>query len=347
VKLSSVATDVMGASGRDMMRALIAGRTDPDALAELARGKLRAKLPQLRKALATRFKEHHAFLLERMLAHVQDLEDNIAALSERIEASMSPFSAEQALLCTIPGVGEHAAEVLGTEIGIDMAQFPTAGHLASWAGMCPGQRESRLASADRPRPARAPSGCARRSSSPPGGRRAWTAPTCESATCTSAVAGVTRRPSSPSPMRSSSPPTGSCPPQSPTTTPVQSHCAGSVRSTSSGVPSLNSGRSATRSPSSPARHSTSGCARAGLRPAPRSRALKSVSAVPSFSHQTDRSCRFQVWARRALAGPIRPITTAVGARRPGAGRAGSNTSVPASVTRPVKAPPPGGFSAGH
>jgi transposase len=142
VKLSSVATDVMGASGRDMMRALIAGRSDPDALAELARGKLRAKLPQLRKALTARFKEHHAFLLERMLAHVQDLEDDIAALSERIEASMSPFSAEQALLCTIPGVGQHTAEVLVAEIGIDMAQFPTAGHLASWAGMCPGQRES-------------------------------------------------------------------------------------------------------------------------------------------------------------------------------------------------------------
>lgn len=92
VKLSSVATDVMGASGRDMMRALIAGSADPEALAELARGKLRAKLPALRKALTSRFREHHAFLLERMLTHVEDLEADIKAISERIEAACAPFA---------------------------------------------------------------------------------------------------------------------------------------------------------------------------------------------------------------------------------------------------------------
>jgi transposase len=142
VKLATVATDVIGVSGRDMMRALIAGRADPEALAELARGKLRAKLPALRKALTGRFREHHAFLLERMLAHVEDLEDDIAALSERVEAATVPFAAEVELLCSIPGVGQRSAEVILAEIGADMGVFPTEGHLASWAGMCPGQRES-------------------------------------------------------------------------------------------------------------------------------------------------------------------------------------------------------------
>ena len=142
VKLATVASDVMGASGRDMMRALIAGRADPEVLADLARGKLRAKLPALRKALTARFRDHHAFLLERMLAHVEDLEADIAALSERIEAATAPFGVEVELLCSIPGVGKRSAEVILAEIGADMSRFPTAGHLASWAGMCPGQRES-------------------------------------------------------------------------------------------------------------------------------------------------------------------------------------------------------------
>jgi transposase len=142
VKLSSVATDVMGVSGRDMMRALIAGSADPEALAELARGKLRAKLPALRKALTSRFREHHAFLLERMLTHVEDLETDIAAISDRIEAACAPFAVQIEALQSIPGVGARVAEVILAEIGPDMSVFPTEGHLASWAGMCPGQRES-------------------------------------------------------------------------------------------------------------------------------------------------------------------------------------------------------------
>lgn len=142
VKLSSVASDAMGASGRDMMRALIAGSTDPEALADLARGKLRAKLPALRKALTGRFREHHAFLLERMLSHVDDLEADIAALTERIEGATAPFAGQCLLLQSIPGVGRHSAEVILAEMGADMTVFPTPGHLASWAGMCPGQRES-------------------------------------------------------------------------------------------------------------------------------------------------------------------------------------------------------------
>ena len=142
VKLSCVATDVMGASGRAMMRALIDGQADPEALAELARGRLRAKLPALRRALTGRFEEHHAFLLERMLAHVEDLESDIAALSGRIEEQIRPFEPAITLLRSIPGVERRAAEVIVAETGADMSRFPSAGHLASWAGVCPGQNES-------------------------------------------------------------------------------------------------------------------------------------------------------------------------------------------------------------
>ena len=142
VKLSCVATDVMGVSGRAMMRALIDGNADADALAELAKGKLRNKLPALRKALEGRFREHHASLLERSLAHIDALEDDIAALSAPIEEQISPFAKAVELLCTIPGVQQRTAEVIIAETGGDMRAFPSAKHLASWAGVCPGQRES-------------------------------------------------------------------------------------------------------------------------------------------------------------------------------------------------------------
>ena len=142
MKLSCVATDVMGVSGRAMMRALIDGHADPHALAELAKGKLRKKLPELRKALEGRFRAHHAFLLERMLAHISELEDDIQAISGRVEEQIAPFEKKVELLCTIPGVAQRAAEVLIAETGRDMSAFPSAKHLASWAGVCPGQRES-------------------------------------------------------------------------------------------------------------------------------------------------------------------------------------------------------------
>jgi len=142
VKLACVATDVMGVSGRAMMRELIEGHADADALAELAKGKLRKKLPELRKALVGRFRTHHAFMLEQMLAHIDVLEDDIAALSARIEEQISPFATKVQLLCTIPGVQQRTAEVIIAETGGDMSAFPSAKHLASWAGVCPGQRES-------------------------------------------------------------------------------------------------------------------------------------------------------------------------------------------------------------
>ncbi len=125
-----------------MMRALIGGVADPEVLADLARARLRAKLPELRRALTARFREHHAFLLGRMLAHVQALEEDIEELSGRIAELVEPWQGQLMILDSITGVGPRAAEVILAEIGPDMSRFPTAGHLASWAGRCPGQRES-------------------------------------------------------------------------------------------------------------------------------------------------------------------------------------------------------------
>ncbi len=142
VKLATVASDVMGVSGRAMMRALIEGQADPKALAELAKGKLRAKLPALHKALTSQFRGHHAFLLERMLAHVVDLESDIEAIQERIEAAVNPFRRQIEILDSIPGVGAVAAQAILAEIGPDMSVFPSARHCASWATVCPGQDES-------------------------------------------------------------------------------------------------------------------------------------------------------------------------------------------------------------
>lgn len=142
VKLATVATDVMGVSGREMMRALIGGVADPQVLADLARARLRTKLPELRRVLTARFREHHAFLLARMLAHIEALEQDIDVLSERIVELIQPWQGQVTILDSITGVGPRAAEVILAEIGPDMSRFPTAGHLASWAGRCPGQRES-------------------------------------------------------------------------------------------------------------------------------------------------------------------------------------------------------------
>lgn len=142
IKLATVATDILGVSGRDMLHALVAGTTDPDILADLARGTLRKKLPALRQALAGRFRAHHAFMVSQHLGHLDYLDEAITSLSGRIEEALRPFAAEQARLDSIPGVAQRTAEVLIAEIGVDMRQFPTAQHLASWAGLCPGQNES-------------------------------------------------------------------------------------------------------------------------------------------------------------------------------------------------------------
>src|SRR6266545_2039805 len=143
IKLTSVASETLGVSARLMLEALVAGTHDPDVLAELAKGKLRAKLPELREALHGRFRgEHHGLLVAQILAHIDYLDETIAFLSERIEQLIAPFSRERELLETIPGIGRTAAQVLIAEVGVDMSVFPTSAHLASWAGQCPGNRES-------------------------------------------------------------------------------------------------------------------------------------------------------------------------------------------------------------
>jgi transposase len=142
IKLASVATDVLGVSGRDMLEALIAGVTDPEALADLARKRLRAKLPQLQQALRGYVTEHHRFLLRLHLDHVAQLDELIGRLGLRIEEALAPFAQAMEQLQTIPGVSERVAETIVAEVGPDMGRFATAGHLASWAGMCPGNNES-------------------------------------------------------------------------------------------------------------------------------------------------------------------------------------------------------------
>ena len=142
IKLSSVATDIMGVSGRAMIDWLVEGRTNPEALAELARGRLRAKLPQLRKALAGQFTGHHAFLVREILAHLDYLEEALARLDERIEEHIRPFAEELARLMTIPGVQTKTAEVMVAECGVEMSKFPTRKHLGSWSGLAPGQHQS-------------------------------------------------------------------------------------------------------------------------------------------------------------------------------------------------------------
>ncbi|MCA1701584.1 MAG: IS110 family transposase, partial [Actinobacteria bacterium] len=142
IKLSSVASEVLGKSARLMLDALISGTNDPGLLADLAKGALRKKIPALREALQGRFTGHHALLISQMLAQIDFLDETIATLSERVEELTRPFSRELELLDTIPGVDKRAGEMLLAEIGPDMSRFPTEAHLASWGGMCPGQRES-------------------------------------------------------------------------------------------------------------------------------------------------------------------------------------------------------------
>lgn len=142
IKLASVATDILGVSGRAMLEALVEGTTDPEVLADLARGKLRKKLPALRQALAGRFRPHHAFLVGQLLAHVDYLDEAITTVSEEIEARLAPFEAHLTRLDTVHGIARRTAEVIIAEIGVDMTVFPSDHHLASWAGMCPGNNES-------------------------------------------------------------------------------------------------------------------------------------------------------------------------------------------------------------
>jgi transposase len=142
IKLCDVATDIMGLSSRQMLAALAGGETDAAAMAQLAQGRLRDKLPGLERALVGRVGSHQRFLLARQLAHIDFLDASIAEVSAEIAGRLRPCEAKLERLATIPGVGRRTAELLVAEIGTDMSRFPTSGHLASWAGMCPGNDES-------------------------------------------------------------------------------------------------------------------------------------------------------------------------------------------------------------
>lgn len=142
IKLTSVATDIMGVSGRQILSALVEGQRDERAMAELAKGRMREKIPQLEGALKGRFRPHQRFMVAQQLAHIDFLDEAIEKVSTQIEERMAPFGWALDLLVTIRGVGQRTAEVIIAEIGVDMKRFPTSGHLASWAGMCPGNNES-------------------------------------------------------------------------------------------------------------------------------------------------------------------------------------------------------------
>jgi transposase len=142
VKLASVVTDIRGASARAMLAALVAGETEPTVLADLAQGRMRSKREVIAQAVVGRFTAHHAFLLTEHLSQLDYLEDAITRVSAEITQRLADDQAALELLDTIPGVGQRAAEIIIAEIGTDLSRFPSAKHLASWAGMCPGNQES-------------------------------------------------------------------------------------------------------------------------------------------------------------------------------------------------------------
>ena len=142
IKLGAVASDVMGASGQQMLRAIIEGETDPERLSKMARKRMRNRIPELRLALEGKIRDHHRDLLRHLMKHWSFLGDEIASLDEEIKGRMRPFEEAIALWQTIPGISQLTAWNLVAEIGVNMDQFPSSEHLASWAGLCPGNNES-------------------------------------------------------------------------------------------------------------------------------------------------------------------------------------------------------------
>lgn len=142
IKLASVVTDIMGVSGRAMLNAIVAGQADPQTMADLAKGRLRQKLPALQQALSGRVRSHQRFILAQLLAHIDFLDEALSQCSQEIAERLSPVEEDVQRLCTIPGIKRKTAELIVAEIGTDMSRFPSAKHLASWAGLCPGNCES-------------------------------------------------------------------------------------------------------------------------------------------------------------------------------------------------------------
>lgn len=142
IKLASVASQIAGVSGRAILEALVASEADPAAMADLAKGRLRDKRDSLEAALTGRMGDHQRFLLGIMLGHLDELDARIVGLTAEIEARLHPFEPQLAWLTSIPGVGRRIAEIMLAEVGADMSRFPSARHLASWAGLAPGNDES-------------------------------------------------------------------------------------------------------------------------------------------------------------------------------------------------------------
>jgi transposase len=142
IKLESVVSDVMGKAARRMIDALVAGERHAEVMADMALTRMRPKITELQLASEGRFNDHHALMLSLHLGHIDQLTATIQRLDEEVERELDPFDEQLRLLCTIPGIGRRTAEVVIAEIGVDMGRFPTAAHLASWAGLCPGHHES-------------------------------------------------------------------------------------------------------------------------------------------------------------------------------------------------------------
>jgi transposase len=142
IKLESVVTDVMGKAARRMIEALIAGERYPEVLAQMALTRMRPRIPELRLALVGRFNTHHGVMLRAHLSHIDYLDGQVVVLDSEVDRVIAPFAEQMRRLQTIPGVGKRTAEVVIAEIGVDMGRFASSAHLASWAGLCPGQRES-------------------------------------------------------------------------------------------------------------------------------------------------------------------------------------------------------------
>ena len=142
IKLASVATDVMGVSGRAMLEGIVGGQATPEEMAELAKGRMREKRAELAKALSGRVKPHHRFVLTELLCQIDNLDEAVEHFNAQIEEYCRPFEQAVTLLDTIPGVGPETAQVIVAEIGVDMSRFPSANHLAAWAGVAPGNYES-------------------------------------------------------------------------------------------------------------------------------------------------------------------------------------------------------------
>ncbi len=197
IKLSAVASDILGVSGRAMLESLIAGNNDPAALADLAKRRLRSKIPALTEALTGRFTEHHAFLVQ---VHLDLVDQHTAAINDitsRIEVTIKPFRWFRDLICTIPGISTLTADVIIAETGADMTRFPTAAHLASWAGTTPGNNES-AGRSSRAKHVLATPTCKVRSAPLPSRAPNIPAPTSAPGTAGSPHAADHRRPTSPS-----------------------------------------------------------------------------------------------------------------------------------------------------